>query len=80
MVIALTAFDTDRLSNGQIIGRLWHSSLPRLERQSAYENALLQLLMNYGVPPKGDMQLKDYIPVEHYQRMKQKAAELTHAM
>lgn len=80
VVIALSVLDTDRLGNGQIVGRLYYSSLPRLRTQSAYDAALLQLIMNYGTPPKGDMQIKDYIPVEHYQRMKQKAAEMANAV
>lgn len=77
-LITLTVLDTDRLMNGDIIGRIKWGSLPRLRARSAYEAALLQLIINHGVADP-HAEVRDVLKVEVYQRMKQKAAEIANA-
>lgn len=80
-VIAVTVLDTYRLSNGQVFGELYWSSLNRIRNASMRDAALCRLALNHTVPPDPDnTKVRDVLKVEDFQRMIQRAAEAADAM
>lgn len=74
-IARMTVLDTAQLA-GQIVGDIYWSSLRRINRTSAYETALTQLMLNHCVVTDESAKVRDVLKPEQFQLMQQKAKEI----
>lgn len=76
VIANLTKLDTYRLSNGQIVGDLYWSSLHRINRNTTFDACLTKLLLNHGVVMDPNAKVRDVVTPQEFERMLQKAKEM----